>query len=207
MANQLSANNIQKLQRLGIPEKLFNLHKTVKLTRNIKQYKDLMERIENHKRAMKLSYKLMYTALRKMMEKHQAPRYPGYPDPSFRYQRIGFPGPFQHGPVEISPNNVRRLITTPQNQNVEMFVNHYNKHKKLSANIQRLGQELLVLSRQLIRNAGHNVPHNNAGVLQRANNLFYEINVNRGRKLRNRVARAFFKRPESAPATKRARRV
>lgn len=190
MANQLSANNIRTLERLGVAQKFLNLHTKVKITRNIKEYKNLMEQIENHKKAIKTSYKLVQTALRKMMHKHLSPVYPGFPDPSYRFKNIGFPSPFA-GQL-IQPNNIRRQIANSkiENENVQMFVHHYNRHKNLTRNMPRIGQELLALSRKLIQNSGQIVPQNNAAILQKANNLFYNINVNRGRRLRNRAARA-----------------
>jgi len=176
--------NVQRLRNLGVANVFLNLHGNVGLKRAMRTFENLTDRIEKHTQNMKKSHTLMNTALRRM----QRTRIPGNPHVS-KYAPIGVGGNYPN------PIVVRRMINRvqfPKNQDIEMFVRHYNAKHKTFENIQRLERERSNAARQFLRHMGQRIPqHNFAALIPMTKNLIQEIKLTSGRTIRNALARHY----------------
>ena len=164
--------NVQRLKNLGVANVFLNLYGNVGYKRAMRQFENLTDRIEKVTQNMKKSHNLMNTALRRMQRRG-------------KYAPIGVTAGY-------NPNAVRRkinLVQFPKNEDIEMFVQHYNAKQKTFENMQKLERERRNVARQFLRHIGQRVPQNNfAGLIPMTNNLIKEIKVNKGRTIRNALA-------------------
>lgn len=193
MANQLSEANVQRLRNLGINRKLLGLYSKVQVDaaiRSIHEYKRLRSLMENKIKRRINALEMMQTALRKMKANHNAPRSETDTRPTRKYALIGFgPGPLNARLIRQEINRRGREFT--RNQNVEMFIRHFNAHQELTADIERITQELRNASQNLLRKIGSNIPQNNAALFRTAKNAVKNIELNKGRLVRNAFASAY----------------
>jgi len=174
--------NVQRLRNLRVANVFLNLHGSVGYKRAMRTFENLTDRIEQHNRNVKKSHNLMHTVLRRMHRTRTE-------DPRVRkYAPIGV------GANYPNPVVVRRMINRvqfPKNQDIEMFVRHYNAKQKGFENIRRLEQERLNAARQFLRHMGQNVPRNNQNLFRVAKHLIEEVKMTSGRTIRNALARHY----------------